>query len=242
MSNRTLLVYILSLVLVVMACEKVDEESEEETVDPNAIMDIDGNIYTSVIIGDQEWMVENLKVTHYRDGNAIAKIVDATEWFNSTAGAYCSYNNDDTNAEIYGSLYNWYAVKDSQNIAPEGWHVPSDDEWKALEVFLGMNQEIADQAFWRGPDVSGKLRTVDGWNIENGANNESGFSALPGGARDEEGVYFWAGSHATFWTSTEDYYGPWDRILADTTSNIFRYPYHWNAGFSIRCVRDESAH
>ncbi|MCK5521433.1 MAG: fibrobacter succinogenes major paralogous domain-containing protein, partial [Candidatus Marinimicrobia bacterium] len=113
--------------------------------------DIDGNTYKVVKIANQIWMAENLKVTKYRDGTVIPDVTDAGAWTGLSTGAYCFYNNDANNAETYGALYNWYAVNGNTidtsrifELAPEGWHVPTDAEWKELEMFLGMSQSTAD--------------------------------------------------------------------------------------------------
>lgn len=92
------------------------------------VTDIDGNVYQTIKIGNQWWMAKNLKVTHYRNGEAIPNITNDSEWINLSTGAYCAYNNDNGNIATYGLLYNWYTVVDSRNIAPSGWHVPTDDE------------------------------------------------------------------------------------------------------------------
>ena len=146
------------------------------------VTDIDGNVYQTVKIGDQWWMAENLKVIHYQNGDGITKLPNNTVWSTYGEGAYCNYDNNDSNADIYGSLYNWYAVNDSRNIAPDGWHVPTDEEWKELEMFLGMSQSEANGTGWRGTDEGSKLKATSGWSGFNGT-NESGFSALPGGSR-----------------------------------------------------------
>ena len=101
------------------------------------VTDIDGNLYYTVKIGEQWWMLENLRVTHYRNGDAIPNVTDDAEWEGLSTGAYCDYDNDPANVATYGRLYNWYAVGDSRNIAPAGWHVPSDDEWQTLVDYLG---------------------------------------------------------------------------------------------------------
>lgn len=93
------------------------------------VTDIDGNTYKTVKIGNQWWIAENLKVTHYRNGDAIPEVTDNEQWKNLNSGAYCAYDNNESNAAVYGYLYNWYAMNDSRNIAPEGWYVPSDEEW-----------------------------------------------------------------------------------------------------------------
>ncbi|MFQ5629021.1 MAG: fibrobacter succinogenes major paralogous domain-containing protein [bacterium] len=111
----------------------------------SVVTDIDGNSYRAVKIGDQWWMAENLRVTRYRNGDAIPNITDNKAWSQLTTGALCNYDNDPEKAAIYGLLYTWYAVIDSRGIAPEGWHVPSDEEWKQLEISLGMSESEANK-------------------------------------------------------------------------------------------------
>ncbi|MBU0713276.1 PEGA domain-containing protein [bacterium] len=209
------------------------------------VTDIDGNVYKTVKIGDQWWMAENLKVTHYRNGDAIPNVTGDTEWSNLTTGAYCNYNNDDnnaTNADTYGRLYNWYAVNDSRNIAPTGWHVPSDEEWKELEMYLGMSQSDADATGVRGTDEGGKLKETgtNHWSSPNtDATNESGFAALPGGYRGFYGSVYYMGNYAYFWSSTESEGGSaWGRRLNYSNSDVYRYYFSKQYGFSVRCVRD----
>ncbi len=112
--------------------------------DAISVTDIDGNIYETVQIGEQVWMAENLKVTHYNDGSEIPTEYSNSEWENLSTGAYAVYDDNESNADTYGYLYNWYAVDDSRGVCPTHWHVPSDDEWKELEMFLGMSQEEVD--------------------------------------------------------------------------------------------------
>ena len=142
------------------------------------VTDIDSNVYHAVTIGTQVWTTENLKVTHYRNGDQIPNITDDTQWSILTTGAYCNFNNDLNYVTSYGRLYNWYAVDDSRNIAPDGWHVPSHTEWQTLIDYLG------------GEDSAGvKMREIgqEHWHWVEGnqtiATNESGFLALPAGER-----------------------------------------------------------
>ena len=207
--------------------------------------DIDGNEYQVVEIGDQIWMAENLKVTHYQNGDPIPHLTSDSEWTSTSSGAYCAYGNNEDNVETYGRLYNWYAVDDSRNIAPEGWHVPTDDEWKQLEMYLGMSQSEADGTGMRGTDEGGKLKEAgtEHWNSPNtGATNESGFTALPGGCRYGNGNYSGMGNYGSFWSSTEyNSYHAWYRILNYTHSGVYRYYYLSSGkqdGFSVRCLRD----
>jgi uncharacterized protein (TIGR02145 family) len=211
-------------------------KDEDNPVTPQVITvrDIDGNMYQIVRIGTQYWMAENLKVTHYRNGDVIPNVTDNTQWRNLSSGACCYYNNDADNTLIYGSLYNWYAVTDERNIAPKGWHVPSDEEWQTLVDYLG------------GDAVAGgKLKEAGTahWQIPNtGATNESDFSALPGGYRSGNyGTFNCLEYYANFWSTTEnDTLEAWYRYLGYGSSEVYRYDYHKRYGFSVRCVRDST--
>jgi len=205
-------------------------------------IDIDGNTYQIVKIGNQWWMAENLKVTHYQNGDLIPNITDSLQWTNLTSGAYCNYNNDVNNVATYGRLYNWYAVDDSRSIAPVGWHVPSDDEWKELEMYLGMSQSDADASGWRGTDEGGKMKETGTthWNSPNtGATNSSGFSALPGGWRYHTGDFDCMGLNDRWWSVSEysSMYA-WFRVLTYSSSQVYRGFYDKQFGYSSRCVRD----
>lgn len=197
------------------------------------VTDIDGNTYQTIKIGEQWWMAENLKVTHYRNGDAIPNVNGNISWGNLTTGAYCNYDNDVNNATTYGSLYNWYAVNDIRNICPSGWHVPSDAEWQTLVDYLG------------GSSVAGGEMKETGtthWESPNtGATNESGFSALPSGYRGYSGSYRHICSNAHFWSSAEyGSYRAWRRTLNYAFSGVTRFLINHllRPGFSIRCVRD----
>jgi len=200
-------------------------------IEEGTVTDIDGNTYQTVKIGNQWWMAENLKVINYRNGNAIPNITDRGEWINLTTGAYCIYGNDINNSATYGMLYNWYSVKDSREIAPTGWHIPTRQEWETL-IYSYLDGE-----------VGGKMKETGTlhWNSPNtGATNESGFSALPGGVR--QGGYaldsYNMGSAAYFWSTTGsgnaygiriDYDSPFVSLFSEGDPNL---------GFSVRCVRD----
>ena len=208
------------------------------------VTDIDGNVYTTVKIGDQWWMAENFKVTHYRNGEEIPEVTDNTSWANLSTGARCVYDNTESNADTYGYLYNWYAVNDSRNIAPEGWHVPAEEEWKTLEKALGMSQSEADDEGWRGTNEGSKMADnadlwFDGDLENNGAFGESGFSALPGGFRSSNGSFNYLGYVAYFWSATEDGTNfTWSRNLSSDDSEVNRFSYDKPYGFSVRLVRD----
>ena len=218
---------------------------EDEIV--TTVTDIDGNIYHTVIIGEQVWMSENLKVTHYRDGTAITNVTDDAAWGALTTEAYCIYNNNASGeVDTYGALYNWYAMNDSRNIAPEGWHVPTDAEWKELEMVLGMSQSEVDTEGWRGTNEGSKLAGnaglwPDGVLESDSEFGTSGFTALPGGYRtSSSGTFASMGSCGYFWSATES--GStvaWGRNLDYGGSAIDRSGSYKSTGFSVRLLRDQ---
>lgn len=210
------------------------------------VTDIDGNVYKTIKIGSQWWMAENLNVAHYRNGDQIPNITDNFQWLKLSTGAFSNYDNDTDNTATYGKLYNWYAVYDSRNIAPVGWHVPTDEEWKQLEMYLGMNRSALDATGFRGTDEGSKLAGraslwYRGKLKNNAAFEESGLSALPGGGRNEVGKFgdLDLGHLAYFWSSSEssDSYA-WTRHLDCYHSDVGRHSYEKRSGFSVRCVRD----
>jgi uncharacterized protein (TIGR02145 family) len=214
------------------------------------VADIDSIVFfvfepmESVTIGTQMWTAKNLDVTTYRNGDPIPQVMDATEWANLTTGAWCYYNNDESNNATYGKLYNWYAVNDPRGLTPAGWHVPTDAEWKTLEMELGMTQAEADAIGFRGTDEGSQLAGNAGlWTdgaLETNANfGASGFAGLPGGWRSFSDAFYGMGSHAYWWSSSE----------SSASNARYRYLYYNNSGvnriytdkktgFAVRCVRD----
>jgi uncharacterized protein (TIGR02145 family) len=245
-SNMKIIFFLTVCCIYLFTVHCSDDSKQTEPSETGTLTDIDGNVYKTIKIGDQWWMAENLKVTRYRNSDPIPNVTDNSngEWSNLSTGAYCAYNNDESNVATYGRLYNWYAVNDSRNIAPEGWHVPSDEEWKQLEMFLGMSQSQADNSGRRGTDEGGNMKE-DGtayWSSPNtGAANKSGFCALPGDCRNINGYFFYMGRYAYFWSSSEynNSYA-WYRLLHYSYSPIYRYYLHKQYGFSLRLVRDLS--
>jgi uncharacterized protein (TIGR02145 family) len=157
------------------------------------ITDIEGNIYKTITVGSQVWMAENLKTTKYNNGESISN-VPGSEWGSQNSGAYCLNNNEASYKDVFGVLYNWYAVSDPRNICPSGWHIPSNDEWNILINSIG------------GTAVAGgKLKEagLEHWNTPNtGAVNEYGFTALPGGYRDPMSTLSPVGGGGYFWSNT----------------------------------------
>lgn len=196
-----------------------------------SMSDIEGNIYKTVLIGIQNWMAENLKTLKYSDGSYIPNITDNTSWATITYGAYCWYNNDISNMNIYGALYNWYAVNTGK-LCPTGWHVPSDSEWSILENTLG-GKNIA----------GGSMKAIYEWNYPNtGASNSSGFSGLPAGYRSGDGTFYGIRNRCFWWSSSEEKQSStnssWYRHLHYISENLSReYDYKVD-GLSIRCIKD----
>ncbi len=212
---------------------KVSDYSPIATISTVIMTDKDGNNYATVKIGDQVWTAENLRVTQYRDGTPIPYETDKTTWINITTGAYCIYN-DNASDELttYGALYNWYAAADSRNIAPEGWHVPTDEEWSDLMTYLSNNIGSSGTA-----DV---LKSVTGWNSAGNGTDDYGFSALPGGCRNYyDGIYKHMGSIAYFWSATEAHgLSGWYRQLNYNTTYVYQRSFYKDYGFAIRLLRD----
>ena len=241
------LVMLLSLPIVaVFLLTSCGDDKSTEPEQPLTVTDIDGNVYQTVKIGNKVWMAENLKVTHYRNGDPIPNVVERSAWTALSTGAYCNYDNDTAIAAVYGRLYNWYAIDDSRNITPAGWHVATEEEWQQLEVSIGISPATADSLGKHGTDEGGKLKEVDTthWRSPNtGATNESGFTALPGGGRDVT-LDFLALYECSFFWSTEEYVGvPYGRALYRTMwydeSYISCDSYDKKDGFSVRCVKDQ---
>lgn len=221
----------------------------------NSVKDVDGNLYKTVRIGNQTWMAQNLKVTRYADLQAIQNVKEHATWydFSEQSKAYCYYDNELNNFYTYGALYTWAAASNGsdgsdlnpsgiQGVCPAGWHLPSDSEWKELEIHLGMNPEDADKEDWRGAGVGGRMKREGTayWESPNsGANNESEFEALPGGYRHGSAEFLDLWTTTRFWTSSKyNSYG-WFRGLDYDNSAINRsYDGLYN-GHSVRCVKDD---
>ncbi len=193
-----------------------------------------GNTYKTITIGTQTWMAENLRVTKYRNGDSIPNVTDDAAWEALTIGAHCSYANT-TDPDIiatYGRLYNLFTLSDSRNIAPTGWHVPTDAEWTTLTTFLG------------GESVAGGKMKETGtthWISPNtSATNESGFSATPvGGRYDNDGSFFYLGLNGSWWSSAEaGASGGFTRTILVNSAECGRYYGFSQRGFAVRLVQD----
>jgi uncharacterized protein (TIGR02145 family) len=225
------------IIMLASNCTKDDTKS-------NTVTDIDGNIYHTVTIGTQEWTVENMKTSKFNDGSSIPLVTNDTVWRKAKA-AYCLYKNDASSFQAtYGALYNWYVVDTAcngdKNVCPAGWHVPNETEWITLLDYLGGSM-IA----------GGKLKetgTVHWMAPNTGADNSSGFTALPGGQRDNSGWFSGIGSFGSvgyWWSVSEekdpdyDVYNPGCLYLNyDLNLAQFQYASGKETGFSVRCLKD----
>src|ERR1035437_7296556 len=211
-----LLISIILLVTIVSCSEKNDPLNQDNSQSASTVTDKDGNVYHTVTIGTQTWMVENLKTTKYNDGTAIPLVTDNTAWHNLSTPAYCWYNNDATTYKNkYGALYNWYTVNTGK-LDPTGWHVPTDAEWTTLENYLYANGYNYDGSTSGYPTYAKSLAAATDWAIDIDTydadaigndlskNNSTGFSALPGGDRSSSfGSFYDVGYHGYWWSSTE---------------------------------------
>ncbi len=214
-----------------------EEIEHDYDITYGSVTDIDNNVYKTVVIGNQEWMAENLRVSRYNDGTEIPKVADDDEWGELTTGAYCWYDNNSQYDIPYGKLYNWYAV-DTGILCPQGWHVPSNDDWTDMVDYLGGIRTAggklkhAGTKYWESPNSD--------------ATNETGFTALPGGYRYyESGSFNYMGRVGRWWTKT-DYSKSgsdqeiWanDRTMFNGSGGVGTSLYlHKKNGASVRCIK-----
>ena len=198
------------------------------------IKDIEGSSYNTIQIGSQMWMAEDLKVTLYNDGTPIPLVENYDDWADLNTPAYCWYNNDSSNAESYGALYNWYVVE-SEKLCPAGWHVPSDEEWIVLETalggagFAGGSLKEEGTAHWKTPNTE--------------ASNNSGYAARPGGYRSYNGTFNLMRTSGYWWSDTQkSWYGSSHKViyryLRYDDRALARHIAEKTNGFSVRCVRN----
>jgi uncharacterized protein (TIGR02145 family) len=232
MKNPFRISEVILLIILIYSCTKEIEYT---------IKDIDGNDYNTVMIGTQVWMKENLKTTKYNDGETIPLILDSATWRNLFTEGCCWYENDIADSkEIYGLLYNWHTVNTGK-LCPKGWHVPTDDEWHTLVLYL---DDSASLTVYESTTAGDKLKEAGSthWPSPNtGATNESGFTALPGGYRYNNGEFYGFGSFAMWWSSTEDPTNDGNGLIRALTymeSSVGRSIGCKNDAYSVRCLKN----
>src|ERR1022692_3665081 len=219
MKNKSLLI---SVAILVIAMHTVAQ-----------VTDKDGNNYKTVKIGTQEWMAENLDVSQFRNGDLIPQAMTGEEWIKAGdqgKPSWCYYDNDPANGQIYGKLYNWFAVNDSRGVAPNGWHVPSYSEWADITNYLGGVNEAGS-----------KMKYTEGWKSNGNGTNESGFAGLASGNRYNDGMFLLIGSNGDWWstlTLESSTIFAWYSSLKDDNADISMYVENKVTGHSVRCVRD----
>jgi uncharacterized protein (TIGR02145 family) len=215
--------------------------SEAQKIEGGTLTDSDGNVYRTVFIGNYEWMAENLKTTKYNNGTSIHYVSENVVWPSLSGGAYSWYNNEVRNKNIYGALYNWYAVNTGK-LCPDGWRVPTDKEWKYLEGYAdtqyGIGNKIWDNSGLRGYDAAIRLKDSIGWRLNGNGTNNFGFNALPGGERLNS-FNNTGGSSGFWWSSTpEGDAFAWYRCIIYSLELVSRDAHPKRMGFSVRCLRD----
>ena len=186
-----------------------------------------GHDYATVQIGEQCWFAENLRSENYKNGDAIPAGLGNSGWDSINSGASAVYEESASNLETYGRLYNWYAVDDARGLCPSGWHVPTDGEWTVLTDHLG------------GESVAGvQMKASYGWSGGDNGTNSSGFSGLPGGLRNSDGYFYYAGGYGYWWSSSPIGSYAWYRNLFSSNEDVYRGTYDQRRGFSVRCVLD----
>ena len=234
----------MKIVLALLALTILPVFSFSQAKPDDRVVDLDGNIYNTVKIGNQVWLKENLKVTRYNNGDAITLVTDASAWTKLTTPAFCNYNNAESIAREYGRMYNYYTVTDERKLCPSGTHVPNDAEWETLCDFLG-GMKVAGGKMkepgtkhWRSPNVM-TIDTMNG-DFSEIPVDESGFSALPAG-RQYHDCYTFLGEYTQMWSVTQCEYDNdlvWCRYMTFSLPHLSRFTYKKHYGLSVRCLKD----
>lgn len=229
-----LLLFTLCVSMLISSCKKEAEDDNNNNnnntnQDPEKVTDIDGNEYNTVRIGNQLWTKENLKTTRYNNGDSIPYIANNIAWKTTTEGARAFYEGNTAYLDTFGMLYNFKAIADSRNICPAGWHASTAQDWVETINTLG------------GAGVAGvKMKSKTGWEGESGVeNNSSGFTALPGGYRDQNGNYSFLRKYSYFWATPEvdaDFANYYNIDKGESNVNVVLEDKKY--GTSCRCVKD----
>ena len=215
-------VFLVIMVVLMFGCSKDSAETPPTNI--STITDIDGNVYETVVIGNQTWMKSNLNVSKYQDGTPIEQVTTPADWVGLTTGAWCYYKNDPENGKLYGKLYNWYAVNDKRGLAPTGTSIPTDVEWTTLTKFIGS-------------EAGEKMKHVD-WSSDLKVANSSGFTALPGGICISNGDFYFIGEYGYWWSSTGRVTNvAWNRSLGYNSTIVCKSYDDRNYGFAVRCIK-----
>ncbi|TNE78003.1 MAG: hypothetical protein EP333_00135 [Bacteroidetes bacterium] len=228
MKKKYLLAFSVSAYLLIACGSGKMIVNDSEQVDPPSTNSTSSNEESdTVLIGDQVWMSHNLNTLVFKNGDTILQARTNEEWVNAAKNkipAWCYANNEESNGETYGRLYNYWAVIDSRGLAPEGWRIPSDEDFAALLLFVNSNGEV--------------LKSTTAWEKEGNGNNNSGFNAFPGGYRNATGLFNPIGRLTAWWTLTEKSSGSafgYTLIAAD--QSFKKDEYYKRSGLSVRCVR-----
>ena len=225
-------ILIFNILILLISCSEDTVENNTD-IDAGSLKDVEGNTYQTVKIGDQEWMAENLRTTKLNDGTAIPLELDNDAWGKLTSMAYAYYDDDEKYISSDGLLYNFFTTQ-SENLCPQGWHVPTSTEFETLIDHLGGSSVAAEKL---------KLTGTALWDDPNMANNESGFSAIGAGKVSENAIYSSRGNYAHFWTSSvadgnsSKVFAQRMRLVHDNTAVSLSIAVK-NNGYSIRCVKD----
>lgn len=237
-ANLNLLSLITAIVICVCFTSCKKKETPPRVIETSTVTDIEGREYKTVKIGNQWWMAENLAVTRFNDSTSLMFISALNgDWENTPEAAYTSLNDG-----LYGFLYNFSVVENSKNIAPEGWHIPTDEDWKILEHEIGMAHEEVEALGWRGVNEANKLAALNAVGWPEGAplfgSDEYGFNAKPGGCRSFSGETNLQGNIAFWWSASTDGNEAWYRYIDANQTRIFRQHTYKGYGMSIRCIKD----
>ncbi len=227
------LIYSIFFSMLLIASCKDNATVSPEPIDSDSVFtDVrDGYKYSIKMIGTQKWILKNLNADRYRNGDTIRHARTPEEWQDAASkgeGAWCYYNHDSKNGEIYGKLYNWYCVKDSRGLAPSGYHIPNDLEWSLLSEYLG------------GEEIAGfKMKSTNGWANGGNGDNSSGFNGLPGGDCLSNGYFNDVTDYGCWWSSSEYLTrNAWLRYLFSSDTKVSRDYYDKDFGMSVRCLKD----
>lgn len=239
----------LILIVILVGCEKEEKEPVVNACSEGqaTVLDIDGNEYGIVSIGNQCWMKENLRTKRYRNGDTIPTGLTVSQWYNTTAGAWAYYANNAQFDNPYGKLYNWHAVADSRGVCPTGWRVPTKGDWDALVKAIDPDADTLKRSIDQSAIAGGAMKEVGNvqsgtglWGTPNtGATNSSGFSGLPGGYRSNFAASASMANVGYWWSSTPaNNTQAWYRLLYKGYGNVGGDSLSKQFGFSVRCIKE----